>query len=443
MAIGKINLGIVSQTPVVRLSDDQNSETSGPSGIEGRRFVPTIGGVAPLIKTQLSELLKRKFIDRAVWFSLNPNAPKSMALSSKVKAVSVYLEGEGSKNYTNFKEEIWKNIHNLDSRDFTIREYLGYFKYNSRLAEIMLQDHEDISLFEIHDFQQLLLGAMLGPSFPSILRWHGPFFPEILKKKIRKFIVNGLEGNDAVIVSTKRDLEGLIRAGYKGHAYQIYPHVDNSLWKRPSRKSTDEFCDKFGIGKDDFLIVNVARMDEIKSQDDLIKAVALLKRRGMKLMLIGGSSFTSKDLGHPKGELWMHELKGLVKRLKAENMIIFAGSLDHSWLESAYSRADLFVLPSKIEGFGLVVVENWLYSTPAIVSRGAGVSELIMEGINGLTFKPGDHQDLAAKILRIYKDSKLNEYMGENARNMSTVCYSSTTAEQIMRVYKKAIESFG
>ncbi|MHB1830609.1 MAG: glycosyltransferase family 4 protein [Candidatus Micrarchaeaceae archaeon] len=443
MARSKINLGIVSQTPVVRLSDDQNGETIGLHSIDGRRYVPTIGGVAPLIKTQLSELLKRKFIDRAVWFSLNPNAPKNMTLSSKVKAVSVYLEGEGSKNYTNFKEEIWKNMHNLDSRDFTIREYLGYFKYNSRLAEIMLQDHEDISLFEIHDFQQLLLGAMLGPSFPSILRWHGPFFPEILNKKIRKFIVNGLEGNDAVIVSTKRDLEGLIRAGYKGRAYQIYPHVDNSLWKQPGRKNIDKFCEEFGIGKDDFLIVNVARMDEIKSQDDLIKAVATLKRKGMKLMLIGGSSFTSKDLGHPKGELWIHELRKLVRKLRAEKIVIFAGSLDHSGLESAYSRADLFVLPSKIEGFGLVVVESWLYSTPAIVSRGAGVSELIMEDINGLTFRPGDYQDLAMKILRIYKDSKLNEYMGKNARNMSSVCYSSTTVDLIMRAYKKTIENFG
>ena len=443
MASYKINLGIVSQTPVVRLSDVQNTGTPGPSGAASGRYVPTIGGVAPLIKTQLTELLKRKYIDRAVWFSLNPNAPKNMTLSSRVSAVSVYLEGDGSKNYTNFKEEIWKNMHNLDSRNFTIREYLGYFKYNSRLAEIMLQDHEDISLFEIHDFQQLLLGAMLGPSFPTILRWHGPFFPEILTKKIRKFIVNGLEGNDAVIVSTKRDLEGLIRAGYKGRAYQIYPHVDNNLWKKAAKEKVSEFCDKFGIEKDDFLIVNVARMDGIKSQDDLIKAVATLKRKDMKLMLIGGSSFTSKDLGHPKGELWIHELKILVKKLRAENIVIFAGSLDHVGLESAYSRADLFVLPSKIEGFGLVVVESWLYSIPAIVSRGAGVSELIMDGINGLTFKPGDHQDLAMKILRIYKDSKLNEYIGMNAHNMSTICYSSTTVDQIMRVYKKTIENFG
>ncbi len=438
----KINLGIVSQTPVVRLSKNPGRDIVKLSELDKQDYTYTVGGVAPMIKSQLVELIGSGFLRKATWFSLNPNAPKNIIISKGIDAVSVHLEHESSKGYTKFKEDVWNNVHNLSTSTFTIKSYLGYFKYNSELAKIMLQNYEDINLFEIHDFQQLLLGAMLGPSFPTILRWHIPFVPEILNKNIRKFVVNGLEGNDAVIVSTKRDLEGLIRAGYKGNAYQIYPHIDPSEWKKVERSRMDEFANRFGIMNGDFLVLNVARMDEIKSQDDLVKAVALLKNRKIKLMLVGGGSFTSNNLGYPKSEIWLGKLKTLVKRLGMEDRVIFAGSLNHSDLECAYTRADLFVLPSRTEGFGLVVVESWLYNTPAVVSDGAGVSELVMNGINGFTFRSGNFNELAISIFKIYKDDKMRVEMGASARGMARACYVSTTIGIIQKAYESAIENF-
>lgn len=442
-AMSKINLGIVSQTPVVRLFKEQKKESIKLSDFDEDEYMTTIGGVAPMVRAQLNELEKRGLLNKATWLSLNPNAPKKIKISKNLNAVSVYLEGQTSNDYVNFKEDIWSNLHNLSSREFTINEYLGYFDYNSKLAKIMLQDYQDINLFEIHDFQQLLLGSMVGPTFPTILRWHTPFVPEILSKNIRKFIINGLESNDAVIVSTKRDLEGLIRAGYKGNANQIYPHLDHTLWHKVRKNTVEEFSMKFGIKSDDFLIMNVARMDGIKSQDDLIKAVAMLKNPNIKLMLVGGSSFTSKELGHPKGKVWMEGLLKLIRKLKLQDQVIFTGNLDHEGLESAYTRADLFVLPSRMEGFGLVVVEGWLYNTPAIVSDGAGVSELVTEGVNGFTFKAGNSKDLAAKISKTYKDSILRFDMGFSARTMAKACYVSTTIDSISKVYQNTIENFG
>lgn len=439
----RINLGIVSQTPVIRLVGSQGAGTVKLADLKKNEYAYTVGGVAPLVKSQLEELEKEGFVRSSIWFSLNPGAPQSIMLSKSARVVSVSLEPDHSKNYTNFKEEVWKNIHNLKSRDFTAAEYLGYFRYNSRLAKIMLSDYTSIDLFEIHDFQQMLLGAMLGPTVPTILRWHGPFVPEILNSKIRKFLVNGLEGNDAVIVSTRRDLEGLIRAGYRGRAYQIYPHLDTSIWKQPGKNRMAAFIDKFRIRDDEFLILNVARMDPIKSQDDLIRAAALLKNRKIKLMFIGGGSFTSKALGHPKGEIWLRMLKRLVRRLGLESRVLFAGNLGHEELECAYKRANLFVLPSRVEGFGLVTIESWLYSTPAIISEGAGAAELVSEGFNGFTFRPADYRSLARKIQKIYDDRRLRSYLGGNADRMAKICNVTSAINQIKRAYSETIDKFG
>lgn len=437
-----INLGIVSQTPVIRLLKKYYDAPLKLSDLKEEEYAYTVGGVAPLVKSQLEELEKQRFIKKSTWFSLNPDAPRSIALSDTIKTVSISLEPESRKNYTNFKEKVWNNIHDIKSKEFTSQEFLGYFKYNSKLAEIMLGHYSDIDLFEIHDFQQMLLGSMLGPSAPTILRWHGPFVPEVMSKKIRKFIINGLEGNDAVIVSTKRDLEGLIRAGYRGNAYQVYPHFDESVWNIPSKGRLDKFSAKFGIKADDFLVVNVARMDAIKSQDTLIKAVSLLKDRKVKLMLVGGGSFTSKSLGHPKSDLWLEGLKRLVKRLRMEDRVVFAGSLDHAELECAYKRANLFALPSRMEGFGLVVVESWLFNTPAVVSEGAGASELVTDGFNGYRFKPGDYKHLAHRIQQVYKDDALRVDMGRNARSMARICNVSGAVSQIKKAYLETIENF-
>ena len=440
--MARINLGIVSQTPFIRMLKPHNAETVALSSLKKSDYTYTTGGVAPMVKAQLDEFEKERKIRHATWISLNPNAPRNIILSKTLNMASIRMEDENSRDYVSFKEKLWNNMHNIKTMDFTIREYLGYFRYNSKLARIMLQDYESMDLFEIHDFQQILLGSMLGPSFPTILRWHGPFVPETFGRKVKKFIVNGLEGNDAVIVSTNRDLEGLLRAGYRGRAYQIYPHIDPSIWKPVRKSSVSTLSDMFGIKPNDFLILNVARMDEIKSQDDLIKAVAMIKEPNVKLMLVGGDSFTTKALGHSKGVTWSRKLRSLVKRLKVEGKVIFAGNVGHDLLSCAYERADLFVLPSRTEGFALVVVEGWMYETPAIVSEGAGVSELVTDGFNGFVSHPGKFKDLAAKIHRLYKDDSLRLSMGINARNTANICNVAITSKAISKAYNETLSEF-
>jgi glycosyltransferase involved in cell wall biosynthesis len=442
----RISLGVVSQTPLIRLLSGSHKEIVRLNELRKDEYRYTVGGVAQMVHAQLEELDKENLIKKAIWFSLSPNSPKNIIINKRVKTVNITLEEESSKAYANFKEEVWRNLHNLGTKEFTKHEYLGYLRYNSRLARTILEYPADISLFEFHDFQQLLLGSMIGPSAPSILRWHIPFIPETLNKKIRKFILNGIEGNDAVIVSTKRDLEGLIRAGFKGHAYQLYPNIDDRSWQKATRRSLEEFSGKYGIKPDDFLVLNVARMDGMKSQNDLIKALSLLKEDSrMRLMLVGNGSFSteSKGLNLPKGKLWRRKLEMLTKRLGLTDRVIFTGYMGPELLRAAYTRADLFVLPSRVEGFGLSAVEAWLYDTPIMVSNGAGVSELVMEGLNGYTFRSGDFREMASKMHKLYGNPKLLDEISRNAEGMSRACYTRNTVPILKAIYESTLENFG
>jgi glycosyltransferase involved in cell wall biosynthesis len=258
--------------------------------------------------------------------------------------------------------------------------------------------------------------------------------------------VNGLEGFDTVIVSTKRDLEGLIRAGYRGVAYQIYPNIDPEKWKRVPEEKAIEFAESYGIREEDFMVLNVARMDPIKSQETLIRAVAGLKKiiPEIKLMLVRDGSFTSSSggLGSGKGEMHRQFLQNLARELRVEDRVIFTGYLTNEELFKAYQRSNLFVLSSRIEGFGLTAVEAWLYGKVTIVSRGAGVSELITDGVNGYKFNPGDHKELGRLILKVYKEERDSKEIGHYARRIARQCYISNVYRQIERILKETAENF-
>ncbi|MEM0160401.1 MAG: glycosyltransferase family 4 protein [Thermoplasmata archaeon] len=443
-----MNIGIVSQTPLIKFNENAEKEhIIKLSDLDKKAYNYTIGGVSIMVNNLIRKMQDSKFATKVYWFALNPKAPYKIIVRDNFELYNISQQPKMLKAYTNFKEILWNNIHGFKHEEFDREEYLGFLNYNWLVAKGVLEMKENIDLLMIHDFQQLMVGSMIGPAKPAVLRWHIPFIPENFTFQIRKFIVNGLEGFDSIIVSTKRDLEGLIRAGYRGIAYQIYPNIDPEKWGRESKKAAVSFGETYGIKEDDFLVLNVARMDPMKSQDILIKAVARLKKSipNIKLMLVGNGSFTSSSngLGSSKGELHKQYLKELVKKLSIEDRIIFTGYLPDSVLSKAYERADLFVLPSKIEGFGLSVVEAWIYENVTIVSRGAGVSELITDGVNGFKFNPGEYIELANIILKVYKEEQERSEIGKNAHRMAKQCYISNVYKQTERVLRITLDNFG
>jgi glycosyltransferase involved in cell wall biosynthesis len=451
-----LTLCINSQTPLVRFKHQYTElvEKYGdlpdpvPLGMlmEGEDYELSPGGVPKVVYPLVTRMMEAQIVRNSHWVCLNPIGPFRVK-AGKITIHNISLEASDLPSYAHMKERIWEEVHDIERHPVGPKEFYAYARYNWFCAKKMFE-LSPVDIFYVHDFQQLQVGNMIGLAAPAVFRWHIPLTFERVDPYMRRFIIKCMEAYDAVIVSCRRDLQGLISAGYHGKAYQLYPYVDERKWTRPSDQELSDFCLTYTIREDDELVLVVGRMDRIKGQDVVIRAMTKVVRKfpNAKLMLIGDGSFSGAargGLSHPKANVWRARLEELTRKLKLEEHVIFTGYLSDERLKCAYQRADVVVLPSVREGFGLVVPEAWLYKKPVVVSRGAGASETVMEGVNGFAFSPKDFGELAGKLLKLLKKPKLASTMGrrgkETARNLSI----SRGVRDIAEVFGEVIKSFG
>lgn len=136
----------------------------------------------------------------------------------------------------------------------------------------------------------------------------------------------------------------------------------------------------------------VGRISHRKGTDVAIDAVALLAERGIPVRLqIAGSVF-------PGNEAFEAELRDRVRGLD----VTFTGFTNDVW--AAYERADIVLVPSRLEPFGLVAVEAQLAGRPVISSDTEGLVEAVADGETGLAVTAGDPAALADGVVRLLKD---------------------------------------
>lgn len=155
---------------------------------------------------------------------------------------------------------------------------------------------------------------------------------------------------------------------------------------------TDQFSTEKRMNNEVFRIVQIGRLTHYKKGQDLvIKACELLVNKDIR-------NFYIDFIG--EGESGDY-LKEMVSQAGLEHHIRFLGSKDQSWIQHNLCKYDLFVQASRIEGFGLTVVEAMAAKVPVLVSDQEGPLEIIDNGKYGLTFKAGDANDLAHKIKQV------------------------------------------
>jgi glycosyltransferase involved in cell wall biosynthesis len=175
-------------------------------------------------------------------------------------------------------------------------------------------------------------------------------------------------------------------------------------------------------------IVCVARLDhEKKGQDILIKALSIVKGRSVpfKCWLIGDGQ--SRPF-----------LEKMVKDLGLKEEVDFMGA--RSDVAKLLVQSDLFVLPSRYEGFGIVILEAMASGLPVIVSNIDGPAEVVEDGKTGLHFQSGDAHDLADKIEALI----LNEGLRKQFADASLVRVGDYSIEVMyeayLGVYRKAAD---
>ncbi|MDD5448942.1 MAG: glycosyltransferase family 4 protein, partial [Actinomycetota bacterium] len=139
----------------------------------------------------------------------------------------------------------------------------------------------------------------------------------------------------------------------------------------------------------------------------------------------------------------LNQLKSLVQNLGLEDKVKFTGYIDTDSLCGLYASADITVIPSLYEPFGMVALESMAMDTPTIVADTGGLKEIVIHEETGLKFEPGNPRSLADAMLRILKDPELARRLTIDARAYMGEKYSwDWIARKTIEVYKMAMSKY-
>lgn len=135
------------------------------------------------------------------------------------------------------------------------------------------------------------------------------------------------------------------------------------------------------------------------------------------------------------------ELMGSVLK-DLQGNVKLVGHLARDELRNFYARARFVVVPSRCyDTFPNVALEAMVYARPIIGSRIGGIPEIVEDGVTGLLFEPGNTEELASKIRRLWNNPQLCTKMGQAGREKALCDYGPEKYhERLMAVYEKAIE---
>ncbi|UCF08815.1 MAG: glycosyltransferase family 4 protein [Thermoplasmata archaeon] len=139
---------------------------------------------------------------------------------------------------------------------------------------------------------------------------------------------------------------------------------------------------------------------------------------------------------------YLGKLKKKAREIGVKERVIFPGKVSFNDIPRYFAACNVFVLPSvsRLEAFGLVVLEAMASSKPVVISNIPGVMELITDGREGLLAEPMNAEDLAAKINTVLSDENKSNKMGQEGRRKVESEFSwETVVSQIEGVYTEVI----
>ncbi|MBE3037275.1 MAG: glycosyltransferase [Chloroflexi bacterium] len=216
----------------------------------------------------------------------------------------------------------------------------------------------------------------------------------------------------------------------------IPPGVDTShFYPIPA----DEARQYIGLTPDARMILFVGRIEPLKGVDTLIQAVACLRIKNLKepvhLAVIGGDP----EAAPAEISEEMVRLQKLCDDLTVGKMVVFLGKRGQDTLPYYYSAAEVVVMPSHYESFGMVALEAMACGTPVIASQVGGLAFLVQDGVTGYTVPDGDDDILCEKLALILGDESLRQRMGRNAAEYARNYDWEKIARQIVGVYEELV----
>ena len=266
------------------------------------------------------------------------------------------------------------------------------------MAKQMLEEPESLKVVTtLHGTDITLVGQ--DPSYRSIV----------------KFSIERSDGLTAVSEYLKR--ETLAKFGCAGCDVRVIPNfVDTTLYDRKA----DGYHRSALAEPDEKIIMHISNFRPVKRVADVVRVSArVMKKLGARLVFVGDGP------DRPMAE-------EQARNLGIDDRVLFLGKQES--VAELLSCADLFLLPSESESFGLSALEAMASEVPVIGTRGGGLEELVEEGVTGRLLPVGAVDAMAGAAVEILEDTKKRDEMGRAGRSAAKENYS---ADRITAQYEE------
>jgi D-inositol-3-phosphate glycosyltransferase len=185
------------------------------------------------------------------------------------------------------------------------------------------------------------------------------------------------------------------------------------------------------------LLLFVGRLERLKGVEVAIRALALLRDRqheDVRLLVLGEDSRDGDESEKDR-------LKSVAAAVGVRDSVDFLGSVAHHELPYFYSAADVLVMPSYSESFGLVALEAQACGRPVVGSGVAGLRSVVRDGVTGYLIDNHEPASYAERIGRLLDAPELAQQMGRHGRLLAQRFSWTRTADRLQELFEGIIES--
>jgi N-acetyl-alpha-D-glucosaminyl L-malate synthase BshA len=299
-----------------------------------------------------------------------------------------------------YSENIY--FHQVNVPDYPLFEYAPYeLNLTSKLVDVAI--HEKLNILHVHyaiphasaavNAKQIL--ATYGIHIPIVTTLHGTDITLLGKDKSFKPVIEYAINQSDAVTAVSEDLkeETLLNFKIKDEIKVIPNFIDMSLYKQ---ECNQVLRDKFAK-KEEAILVHISNFRKVKRVQDVVKIFEKVNKQvPSKLFMIGDGPERLKA-------------EQLCRKLGIAKHVRFLGKL--KVIEKFLCIADVFVLPSKTESFGLVALEAMASKVAVISTNSGGLPEVNIDGETGCLSDVGDVKKMANDTIALLKDTeKLNQF---------------------------------
>ena len=238
-----------------------------------------------------------------------------------------------------------------------------------------------------------------------------------------------MDCSDALLASCTEEANQLVRL-YDADPERIEivpPGVDHAFFAPGNRRQARR---ALGLPETGAMLLFVGRIQPLKRADVAVRTLHELAtgHPDTFLVLVGGPS-------GPRGDDELAELHRLVGELGLADRVRFVAPQRHELLSTWYRAADVCLVPSRSESFGLVALEAAACGTPVVAAAVGGLTTLVDDGSTGFLIEDRDPRSYASRVATILDDRALATAMGARAAERARGYTWSIAAARLRRIY--------